>query len=138
MALITGSASASIDPVTAQWASQVSGLKAGEALKNAAFVYVASDGDINESIVGSGSATVGVVGRQVVSGEPATVFGAGTIIGQYSAGMTPGTILFLSDTDPGSVEDAATVADIKGVAIVLTATDLLVTRTDGLQEGEGM
>ena len=138
MALITGSASASIDPVTAQFAPQISGLKAGEDLKNVAFCFIASDGDIEESIVTTGSATIGVVSRQVKDGEPATLFGAGTIVGQYSAGMTPGTVLFLSDSDPGSLEDAATVADIVGVAIVLTATDILVTRTNGLQEGEGM
>jgi hypothetical protein len=131
MALITGSANVSIDPVTAQFAPQISGLNAGEALKAGAFCFVASDGDVEETDIASGSSTLGVTARQVNSGEPVTLFGVGTRIGRFSAGMTPGTLLFLSATDPGSLEDAATACDKKGSALVVSATDIVVTRADG-------
>ena len=135
MTLLTGSAIASIDPVSAQFAPQISGLKAGEALKLGAFCFIDTDGDVNECDTASGSySALGVTARQVVSGEPVTLFGQGTIIGQYSSGMTPGTMYYLSAADPGSLDSAATVRDGKGSAVAISATDIVVIRADMIKE----
>ncbi len=142
MALVTRSASASMDVVTGKKAPQVSGLVAGEALDVAAPCYIkASDGKVwmaNGTANDEAARVAGFTPRAVALGQPVTLYGAGTRF-RYGSGLTPGAILYLAAT-AGRLDDAATTGDpasfattptvtVKGgTAQVLTATDIRVLR----------
>ena len=75
----------------------------------------------------------GFTARETLAGEPVTLFGAGTRF-KFSSGMTPGATLYIaaSDvyTDAGNLDTAATTGDSKGTAFAVSATDIVVCRTD--------
>jgi hypothetical protein len=75
---------------------------------------------------------IGFTPRAVASGEPVTLYGAGTRF-KYSSGMSPGAILYLRDADAyydaGNLDTSATTGDTLGTAVAISATDILVTRT---------
>lgn len=130
MAAIT-LADVSIDPMTAQYAQQITGLYAGEALFLGAACYVkAADGLVYKS---NGAADTeparchGFTGRKVAIGEPVTLFGVGARF-RYAAGMTPGAQLFLSGATAGELATAASVGDTLGAAFVVNATDIMIAR----------
>jgi hypothetical protein len=68
----------------------------------------------------------GWTGQSYAIAEPVTLWGRDAIF-QYGTGLTPGAILFAGAT-AGRLDDAATVGDAVGVAQVVTATHIRVTR----------
>lgn len=130
MATIT-KVSASMDMVTAQYAPQITGLIAGSALVLGAACYILStDGLVypSDAVADHEHARChGFTGRAVAIGEPVTLFGMGTRF-RYAAGLTPGAQLFLGILGTGDLDDAATTGDSLGVAVAITATDIVVTR----------
>ncbi len=130
MALITRSTDASMDVSTAQFAPQITGLFAGEALDAAAPCYIkSSDGKVymsNGTAANEAAEVIGFTPRAVAAGQPVTVFGKGTRF-NYGTSLTPGNILYVGAT-AGRLDAAATTGDAVGVAQVITSTDIRVIR----------
>jgi hypothetical protein len=130
MALVTRSTDASMDVSTAQFAPQITGLFAGEALDVAAPCYIkSSDGKVymsNGTAATEPAEIIGFTPRAVASGQPVTVFGKGTRF-NYGTSLTPGNILYIGAT-AGRLDAAATTGDAVGVAQVITSTDIRVIR----------
>lgn len=134
MAVITKSTTAGLD--AAQANQSIAGLLAGEDLPGVAPCYIkSSDGKVyaSDGVANNEAAEfVGFTARATKSGQPVTLFGAGTRFG-YSSGMTPGAILYIAAgsayVDAGSLDTSATTGDTLGTAVAVTATDILVTRT---------
>lgn len=119
----------SLDMVTAQYAQQITGLKAGAALEIAAACYIKTDGLVypSDAVADHEHARChGFTPRAVISGEPVTLFGKGARF-TYGAGLTPGAQLFLGILGTGDLDDAATTGDAAGVAVCLNATDIVIT-----------
>ena len=131
MALVTRDADASIDTSTALHASQIPSLVAGEALDPAAPCFIKeSDGlvymsngtaDDEEAEVHGFTAKAYTVGAANV-----TLFGPGTRF-HYGASLTPGDVFFVGATK-GRLDTVATVGDSRGVALVVSANDILFLR----------
>jgi hypothetical protein len=133
MALVTRSTSASMDTVTGMVAPQISGLYAGEDLDVAAPCYVkSSDGKVYMANA-TGTTEIafpwGFTARATKSGQPVTLFGAGTRF-LYGSGLTIGATYFVGAT-AGRLDTGATVGDAVGVAKAVTATDIIVIRANG-------
>lgn len=131
MALITRDATASMDAIQGQKATNISGLYAGEALDAAAPCHIQSDGMVYMSNATSDNADAYVDGwtaRAVNSGEPVTLFGPGSRFRYAAAGtFTGGATLFLGATD-GRLDGSATTGDADGVAFACSDTDIIATR----------
>jgi hypothetical protein len=132
MALITRSASASMDISTAQFAPQLPGLTAGEALTPCSPCYIDTDGLVYLSNGTANDKEAQIAGftphRSYVSGEGGvTLFGEGTRY-KYGTGLTPGAQLYLGATN-GRLDGAATVGDAVGCARVVSTTDIVIMRT---------
>ncbi len=127
MALVTRASTASIDTVTAQKAQQISGLTAAEDLDIAAPCHITASGVVMSNATSANAdATVhGFTPRAVKSGQPVTLFGPGTRFRYAASGLTPGATLYLGATD-GRLDDGATTGDAAGVAVAVSATDVLV------------
>lgn len=129
MALVTRSSDASMDVSTGQFAPQITGLYAGEALDAAAPCYIKSDGKVwmsNGTAANAAAAVDGFTPRAVKSGEPCTIFGEGARF-HYGSGLTPGATLYLGAT-AGRLDAAATTGDSTGIVKVVSATDIVVLR----------
>lgn len=131
MALITRASTASMDVSTGMFAPQITGLMAGEVLDVAAPCYIkSSDGLVymsNGTAATEPAEIIGFTARAVAAiGQPVTLFGKGARF-SYGTGLTPGDILYIGAT-AGRLDSAATTGDAVGVAQVLTATDIRVTR----------
>jgi len=134
MALITAAATTTtVETRSAQHATQIPaslGLVAGEALLAAAPCYIkASDGRVfmsNGTAATEPAKTDGFTGRNYAAGEPVTLWGRGVIF-EYGAGLTPGGLLFIGAT-AGRLDNAATTGDAVGVARVINATHIRITR----------
>ncbi len=128
MAVITRLATASPDAKTAMRTADVTGLIAGETIAVAAPCIINADGTIRNAN-GGAAATARIAGfsmRDALAGEPLTL----KLVGQrfsYGSGLTPGAKLFVGAT-AGTLDDVATIGDATGVALVLTTTDIIVTR----------
>jgi hypothetical protein len=110
---------------------------AGEDLAIAAPCYIKSDGLVYESDGTSADAAAAVHGftaRAVTEGQPVTLFGNGTRF-RYGSSLTPGAILYLGAT-AGRLDTAATTGDDVGIALVVTATDIVVSDPHVLVEVE--
>jgi hypothetical protein len=133
MALITRASDASIDTSTAMYAPQIAGLLAGEDLSPVAPCYVkAADGKVyqaNGTAANEAAKCYGFTARTVKAGEPVTLFGAGTRY-RYGTGLSIGTVYYVGAT-AGRLDNAATVGDAVGVAVALTATDIVIIRANG-------
>lgn len=134
MATLTRSTSASMDTSTGMFAPQISGdLIAGEALDIAAPCYIkASDGKVymsNGTADTEPARVFGFTPRAASAGEPVTLMGAGARF-RYGSGLTIGTQLYPSGT-AGRLDDAATTGGDVACAVVISATDIVVTRADG-------
>lgn len=133
MAVIT-KVSASIDPMTAQYAQQITGLFAGEDLGACDSCYIKSaDGLVYKSDATAATEPAecaGFTARAVTSGQPVTLFGAGLRM-RYGSGLTAGNLVYVgvAADAKGSLNSAATVGDAVGVGIVLNATDIMILRT---------
>ena len=130
MTLITRSTTAGIDISSAQFAPQIPDLIAAEDLAIAAPCHIlAADGKVYLSTATAADADAaldGFAARAAKAGEPITLFGIGARF-QYGSGLTPGATLYMGATD-GRLDDAATTGDAAGVAKVINATDIRVTR----------
>lgn len=133
MALVTRSSDASIDTSTAMFAPQISGLIAGADIDPVAPCYVkSSDGKVYMSDGTAAAEAANCYGfspRTVKAGEPVTLFGAGTRF-RYGSGLTIGAVLYVGAT-AGRLDTAATTGDAVGVAVAITATDIVVIRANG-------
>ena len=134
MSLITRSTTASPDASTAQFAPQISGKIAGEAIDRAAPCYVkASDGlayMTNATAANEASRIDGFAAEAAAVGNPVTLYGLGTRF-HYGSSLTIGTVLYAGATK-GRLDSAATVGDWAGCAMVISDTDIIVTRTGPL------
>lgn len=135
MALVTMASDVSIDAVTAQKSPQISGLVAGEDLLAGAPCYIkAADGKVYQSNGTAATAPATCAGfapRAVKSGQPVTLFGAGTRFRYAAAGtLTPNAVLYVGAT-AGRLDTAATTGDAAGVALCVTDTDIVVIRANG-------
>ncbi len=128
MGLITRSANAGIDTISAQTAPQITGLYAGEDLDIAAPCYIKSiDGKVymsNATAANEAAEVVGFTPRAVKSGEPVTLFGKGVRFA-YGSSLTPGDIYYVGAT-AGRLDSAATVGDAFGVAQAINTTDIRI------------
>lgn len=128
MALITRSTRASMDGVTAQRASQISGnLYAGEALDICAPCYIkSSDGKIymsNGTAANEAAEVTGFTPRAYSAGEPVALYRDGVRF-QYGSSLTPGNYLYLGAT-AGRLDSAATIGGTIPIAQVIDTTDII-------------
>jgi hypothetical protein len=131
MALVTKASDINFDAASAMYCPQISGRTAGEALAAFAPCYIkSSDGKIYECNATSFNEAAEVAGfapRAYASGDTnVTLYGAGLKI-RYATGLTPGDILYLAAT-AGRLDTAPTVGDPIGVALVIAANLIVVTR----------
>ncbi len=136
MAVVAKATKPSID---ANQANQVAAgnLYAGENLDAVSPCYIkGSDGKVYmcDGVASAEPAKFhGFVARQTNLGEPVTLFGAGSRF-KYSSGMTPGATLYLAASDAytgaGNLQTTASTGDTKGTAFAVSATDIVVCRTD--------
>ena len=132
MALIAPITRITVETVSAAHANQLPaslGLRAGAALLAASPVRIAADGLVYPTDATAADALAqvdGFTGKAYTIGEPVTIWGRGVIF-QYATGMTPGATLYAAAT-AGRLDDAPTVGDAVGVARVVTATHIRVTR----------
>lgn len=131
MTLLTRASTASIDTSTAQFAPQIPDLIAGEDLAIAAPCYIkSSDGKVymsNGTAANEAAEFAGFTARAVLAGQPATLFGLGTRFRYAASGLTPGDVYYIGAT-AGRLDTAATTGDPMGVAVAVSATDIIVTR----------
>lgn len=129
MSLVTRDADASFDASTAGFAGQISTLISGEALDPVAPCYIkASDGLVymSDATANNEAATVhGFTGKAYASGQPVTLLGPGTRF-HYGSGLTIGT-LYVGAT-AGRLDDASTVGDTRGVALVVNTEEIVFLR----------
>lgn len=130
MALVTRLATASMDVSTGMIAPQLTGLIAGEDLDAVAPCYIkSSDGKVymtNATAQNEAAEVVGFTPRAAKAGQPITLFGDGTRF-SYGSGLTPGNVLYAGATK-GRLDDGPTLGDPFGVAEVVTATEIRVSR----------
>lgn len=135
MALVTVSATAGFDAISAASAPQISdGLIAGADLGSASQLitpcYIkGADGKVyptDATAADEKAVFAGFAVRFVKTGEPVTLFGVGLKF-EYAAGLTPGTKLFLAAT-AGRLDTAATTGDALGIVQCVTATMVRVIR----------
>lgn len=130
MALLTRATTASMDASTGQFAPQITGLLAGEALDVAAPCYIKSaDGLVymsNATAANEAAEFAGFTPRAVGNGQPVTLFGHGARF-SYGTALTPGDIYYIGAT-AGRLDTAPTTGDGVGTAQAVTATDIIITR----------
>lgn len=131
MSLVTRASDISLDAASAMYAPQRPGLEAGEALDAFACCYIKqSDGKVYMSNATSANEAAGFDGMTVkayASGDTGvTLFGIGTKM-RYATGLTPGAILYIGAT-AGRLDTAATTGDAVGIARVISATLIRITR----------
>jgi hypothetical protein len=131
VSLVTRASDISFDAASAMYAPQRSGLEAGEALDAFACCYIKqSDGKVYMSNATSANEAAGFDGMTVksyASGDTnITLFGLGTKI-RYATGLTPGAIFYIGAT-AGRFDTAATAGDAVGIARVISATLIRITR----------
>jgi hypothetical protein len=112
-------------------------LYAGEDLSAVAPCYIkGSDGKVYMSDGAASNEAAkfhGVTPKDYLAGEPVTLFGAGTRF-KLSSGLTPGATLYIAASsvydDAGNFDTATTTGDTKGTAFAVSATDIVICRTD--------
>lgn len=121
----TPTKSAGLDTSTGHFATQVSGLVAGEPINRGAAVEIRADGRLYNAS-GAG-AVMGVSTRTVaVKGQGLTVRGLGQIFRAADGGLTPGKTYYAAAN--GQFGDVATAIDAQGMFAAIDATDLCVVR----------
>lgn len=131
MALVSKSAKAQIDVVSAQHAQQIAGnLYAGEALAPIAPCRIHTDGLVYMSNATAANADAQIDGwtpRAYAVGEAVTLFGRG-VRAKYSDGaLTPGQTLYIHTVD-GQLNDTPTTGDPTGVARAINTEDIRFIR----------
>jgi len=134
MSAVTRSSTAGIDTATAMIAPQLTGLYAGEDLGICAPCYIkASDGKVNQSngtAANEAAKFFGFTPRAVKSGQPVTLYGNGTRMGYAASGLAVGAKLYIGTT-AGALDTAATTGDAVGVAVAISATEIVCNRNIG-------
>lgn len=128
MALVTRASDANMDMTTGSKIPTITGVLAAEDLDIAAPCHINSSGTVEMSNATAANADAKVQGftpRAVKSGQPVTLFGPGTRFRYAASGLTPGNTLYLGATD-GRLDDGATTGDSTGVAVAVSATDIVV------------
>lgn len=130
MALVTRVAP-SFDTSTGMFAPQITGLIAGQNLNILSPCYIrTADGFVYMSTAAADNEAAEVVGfntRAAVAGQPVTLIGYGARC-RYGAGLAVGSRLYVGAA-AGTLDDAPQVGDPFGVADVISATDIRVTRS---------
>jgi len=119
----------SVDMVSAQGAFRFVGIEAGEDLICGDIVYVSNLGRLMKSVdtqvtISGVPNFLGMVNHVVASGANATVFGQGARF-NYGSRMTPGALLYVSDT-AGNLATSAVAGADKGVAICIDDNDIMI------------
>ncbi len=131
MALVTRSASASMDASTGMYAPQITGKLAGEDLDVVAPCYIkTTDGKVymsNGTAANEAAEFAGFTPRAVKSGQPVTLFALGSRFRYATFSGQAGDKLYIGAT-AGRLDTAATTGDAVGVARVIDDTDIQVTR----------
>jgi hypothetical protein len=142
MSLVTIASDASLDAASAMYAPQLSGQVAGEALLAFAPCYIKSDGLVYMSNGTAANAAAGFDGftpkAYALGDSNVTLFGLGTKI-RYATGLTPGATLYIAAT-AGRLDTAATTGDAIGIANVVNASLIRITRNGplfGITAGAG-
>lgn len=134
MSLVTRNSNAGLDASTGMYAPQITGLEAGENLDVAAPCYIkSSDRKVymcNGTSANEAAEFAGFTPRAVLSGQPVTLFGLGSRF-RYGASLTPGDVYYMGAT-AGRLDTAATTGDSTGLAVAITSTDIVVTRSNPL------
>jgi len=116
--------------------SQDGNLLAGAVLGAGDACRIASDGLVYQTVTTAGDSTGTTSQRSSFDGfvlkgyalsEPVTLFSAGSVIGNYAASMTPGTVLYASAT-LGALSDAVILANDQPVAKAISGNDIRVLR----------
>lgn len=132
MAVVTKSATASVDANSIDNSNRISGLLAGEAIAALDVVRIHSDGTVmktNATALNASANVAGLAAGAADSGQPVTILCVGARA-KYSTGLTPGAILYAAAT-AGALDTVASTGDpTGGVAEVLTATDIRVIRAN--------
>lgn len=132
MAVVTKSSTASLDANSVDNSNRLSGLLAGEAIAAFDLVRVHSDGLVmkcNATALNASAYVDGMAAGAADSGQPVTILKQGARI-KYGSALTPAAILYAAAT-AGALDTAATTGDATGVAKVISATDIVLTRTNG-------
>jgi hypothetical protein len=129
MALITRSASASVDTSTVLFASQNTGdLFAGEALDALAPCRISSDGLVymtNATAANAAARIHGYTPHAYASGEAVALI-LPPFRCRYGTGLTPGAPVFAGAT-AGRLDTAATTGDADGIGHCISTTDVHFT-----------
>lgn len=120
MADVTRSSKASVDPVSAMYAPQLSeGLVAGEALPACAPCYVDDDGKVwlcDGTALNAKTIVDGITARQVNANEPVTLFGNGVKFSLTDAPITKTIRTLYLSANKGEWSTTATTGDPQGHA----------------------
>lgn len=119
-----------VDTITAQKATVISDLVAGEALRQCVACVIEADGQVAETLAAAANAAAaihGITPRAAAAGEPVTLLGVGTRF-QYDGdgGLTPGAAYFVGAT--GGIDDATALGDVTGAFVAVSATDLVLIK----------
>lgn len=119
-----------VDANSARVAPQISGLLAGEdGIKAGMPCRVDSNGEIvrsNASSAGDEANVDGFAATDADTGDPVTLYGAGTRF-QYAESLTKGATLYLASAN-GELDDAPQPGDPDGVAVAISGKDIVVQR----------
>lgn len=132
---VVASSNPGADNINAQKTAKVEGfVGSGETLPALSAGYFQADGSIALSLGAAANAAGAVHGvclRTAETGEPVTLYGAGTVFQWTDAGsLTPGAQYFLGAA--GGVDDAATLGDSTGVFVAISNTDLMLIKLQGI------
>lgn len=128
MALVTRSATASIDAIQGQKASYISSQTAGEAIDALAACYINADGKVYMSNGTANNAAAkfhGIAPKAYAADETLTIYGAGTRA-EYGSGLTPGAALYVGGT-AGRLDASATTGGTAPVAVAVNDHEIVVT-----------
>ena len=132
MSLVTRSTTANMD--ANQNEQVLAGAVAGENLDIAAPCYLkSSDGLVymcNATSANEAAEFIGFTARATLLGQPVTLFGAHSRF-KYGTGLTPGDVFYMGAT-AGRLDTAATTGDPQGLAVVVSSTDIVVTRSSSV------
>lgn len=132
MALVTKGSVISPDANSIGNGNRLSGFVAGEAIAVGDLCRIHSDGTVMLTNATAANASAEVWGMALTAaaiGQPVTLAQWGARI-RYGSGLTIGATLYAGAT-AGRLDTAPTTGDAVGVAKVVTATDIILVRTNG-------
>lgn len=134
MSLVTRSSKASLD--ANQAFQSLAGALAGADIDLFAPCYLKSSDSLvymsNGAAANEAAEFIGFSARSIKSGEPVTLFGQGTRF-RYGSGLTLGDVFYIGAT-AGRLDTAATTGDTMGTVVVVSDTDVMITRSSSLNQ----